>query len=440
MQVTVESLNSVSKKISFEIPAERVDAEIEKAYLSIQKKAKLQGFRPGKAPLSLIKRTYTDAMRNDVMNNFFRETLYSALNEHKIDPVDSPTIDCDMLESGKPFKYNAVVEIMPEILLQEYTGLEVTKDKLVLESANIEGEIKRMQENMAQLIPVEDEKAQVENGHTVVIDYSFSVDGFPQESDEAKDVELEIGAKKMIPGFEEQVLGMTRGQEREIKIILPDGYRNKDAAGKEAVFQITLNELKKKELPELDDEFAQQFGDYATMDDLRAKMTEYLETQEKERIENELKERIVTALVQKNPLDVPQSMVKRQLEYMLENLKNRLKGQQMSIEMMGLDESGFNERFKTTAEEKVKGGLLLMALVEKEAITVTDEDLEQRYKQLSAGNADMLTRIKDYYSVNKQALNGVISEIKENKAIQLLLNNAVITEVEKPAQDVATAE
>lgn len=431
MQVTVESINSVTKKVCFEIPAERVDAEIEKTFLAIQKKAKLQGFRPGKAPLAMIKRSYADSMRTDVMNSFFRQTLYSALNEHKIEPVDSPLIESDQLEAGKPFKYSALVEIMPEILLQDYKGLEVTKEKFVLNPANIDGEIKRMQENMAQLVPVEDPKAVVENGHSVVIDYKFSVDGFPQESDEANDVEMEIGAKKMIPGFEEQVLGMICGQEKEIKINLPEGYRNKDAAGKEALFQIKLNEIKKKELPELDDDFAQQFGDYASMEELRAKMTEYLEKQETERIESELKENVVSALIQKNPLDVPQSMVKRQLDYMLENLKNRLKGQQMSIEMMGLDESSFAERFKSTAEDKVKGGLLLMALVEKEAISVSDEDLEQRYLQLAAGNDEMLNRIKAYYSVNKQALNGVISEIKEDKAIRLLLDNAVVTEVEK---------
>lgn len=440
MQVTIESINSVTKKVCFEISAEKVDAEIEKTFFAIQKKAKLQGFRPGKAPLTLIKRSYSDSMRNEVMNNFFKQTLYNALNEHKIDPVDSPTIESDLLEAGKPFKYSALVEIMPEILLNDYKGLKISKEKFSLDPANIDGEIKRMQENMAQLTPIEESDVAVENGHTVVIDYKFFIDGFPVESDEAKDIELEIGSKKMIPGFEEQIIGMTRGLEKTIKITLPEGYQNKDAVGKEGVFQVTVNEIKKKELPELDDDFAQQFGDYETMDDLRAKMAEYLEKQESDRIENDLKERVITALVEKNLLDVPQSMVKRQLDYMLENLKNRLKGQQMSIEMMGLDEVSFRERFKNTAEEKVKGGLLLMALVEKEAIAVSDEDLEQRYEQLSAGNVDMLARIKDYYSVNKQALNGIVSEIKENKAIQILLDNAVITEVEKAALETAVAE
>jgi trigger factor len=234
----------------------------------------------------------------------------------------------------------------------------------------------------------------------------------------------------MVPGFEEQLIGMKCGDQKEIRITLPEDYRNKDAAGKEGLFRVTVKEIKLKELPELDDEFARQFGEYETLDQLRAKMAEYLEKQETERIENELKERVIQALIRKNPLDVPQSMVKRQLDHMLENLKNRLKSQRMSIEMMGMDDNGFRERFRDSAEDKVKGGLLLMALVEKENITANDDDLAERYELLAAGNPDMLGRIKEYYASNKAARNSLISEIKEDKAIRFLLDNAVVTEVD----------
>ncbi len=432
MQVTVETINPVTKKVSIEIPAERVDAEIEKAYTGIQKKAKLQGFRPGKAPMQLIRRTYSDAMRDEVMRRFYEQTLFKALDEHKIEPVDSPTIESDILEQGSSFKYSALVEIMPEILLNEYTGFEVSKEKFVLNPENIEGEIKRMQENMAQLVPLA-EDAVVENGHTVSLDYTFSVEGFPGEDGSAEDAELEVGANRMLPGFEEQLVGLKRGDRKEISITLPEDYRNKDAAGKPGLFQVTLKEIKRKELPELDDEFAQQFGDYETMDQLRAQMGEYLEKQENERIENELKERVIQTLISKNPLDVPQSMVKRQLDHMLENLQNRLKSQRMSLDMMGLDEEGFRQRFRDSAEDKVKGGLLLMALVEKENITVSDDDLTERFEQISGGNPDMLVRIKEYYASNKGARNSLISEIKEDKAIRFLLDNAVVSEVEAAA-------
>jgi trigger factor len=429
MQVTVETINPVTKKVFIEIPAERVDAEIEKTYVGIQKKAKLQGFRPGKAPLQLIKRTYSDTMRDEVMRRFYEQTLFKALDEQKIEPVDSPTIESDILEQGTPFKYSALVEIMPDILLSTYTGLEVSKEKFILNPENIEGEIKRMRESMAQLTPL-DENATIENGHTVSLDYDFSINGFPEESSNAQDAELEVGAQKMPAGFEEQLIGMKCGEAKVISITLPEGYRNKEAAGKEGLFAVTIKEVKCKDLPELDDDFAQQFGDYESMDQLRAKMAEYLEKQETDRIENELKERIIQALIEKNPLDVPQSMVKRQLDHMLENLKNRLKGQRMSIEMMGLDDEGFRLRFRDSAEEKVKGGLLLMALVEKESISVSDEELTERYELIAAGNPDMLGRIKDYYSSNKNAQHALISEIKEDKAIKFLLGNAVVSEIE----------
>jgi trigger factor len=162
-------------------------------------------------------------------------------------------------------------------------------------------------------------------------------------------------------------------------------------------------------------------------------MVEYHQKQETERIENELHDRIIKALIEKNPLEVPQALVKNQLEYMLENLKNRLKGQRMSIEMMGLDDEGFSKRFRASAEEKVKGGLLLTALVEKENITVSDEDLTQRYEKIAAGNNEMLGRIKEYYTSNRKAQSALSAEIKEDKAIRFLVDNAVITEVD-PAE------
>ncbi len=429
MQVTVEAINPVTKKISIEIPAEQVDTEIEKVYAGIQKKAKLQGFRPGKAPLQLIKRTYNDTMRDEVMRRFYEKTLFKALEEHKIEPVDSPTIECDVLEQGTPFKYSALVEVIPEVHISDYTGLSVTKEKYALKPESIEGELKRMQENMAQLIPVEEGLA-VENGHVVSVDYSFSVDGLPEENTSAEDGSIEVGANQLMPGFEEQLIGMRQGETKEIRVTLPEGYRNPEAVGKEGIFQVTLKEIKRKELPDLDDEFAQQFGEYETMEELRAKMVEYHQKQETERIENELHDRIIKALVEKNPLDVPKSMVKSQLNHMLENLKNRLKSQRMSIEMMGLDDDGFRQRFRASAEEKVKGGLLLMALVEKEKIDVDDKDLAERYERIAAGNSEMLGRIKEYYSSNNKVKTSLIAEIKEEKAIRFLVDNAVITEVD----------
>jgi trigger factor len=429
MQVHVEDISSVQKKITIEIPVERVNEEIDKAYSEIQKKAKLQGFRPGKAPMQLIKRTYSDAMRDDVMRRLYQQTLYKALDEHKLEPIDSPTIESDILEAGVPFKYSAIIEVMPQILLDEYTGLIVNKETYVAKPESIDGELKRMQENMAQLIPLA-EDATVENGHTVSVDYSITVDGSPEENSGAQTAEVEVGSGRLLPGFEEQLIGLKSAESKEFTLDLPAaGSEEAETTGKKGIFSVTVKEVKRKELPELDDEFAQQFGEYDTMEELRAKMVEYHEKHEKDRIENEFKERVIQALIKKNPLDVPESMVKRQLDHMFENLKNRLKSQQMSLDMMGLDAEGFRARFRDDAIDKVKGGLLLMALVEKENVSVSDEDLAAQYEKIAAGNPEMLDRVKEYYSSNANAKSSIISEIKEDKAISYLIDHAVVSEI-----------
>ncbi|MDD2272871.1 MAG: trigger factor [Desulfuromonadaceae bacterium] len=429
MQIHVEDISSVQKKITIEIPVERVNEEIDKAYSAIQKKAKLQGFRPGKAPMQLIKRTYSDAMRDDVMRRLYQQTLYKAMDEHKVEPIDSPVIESDILEPGVPFKYSAIFEVMPQILLNEYTGLTVNKEIYVSKPESIDAELKRMQENMAQLIPL-DEGVAIENGHTVSVDYSIGVVGSPEENSGAQTAEVEVGSGSMIPGFEEQLLGLKAGDSKEFTLDLPTAGEDVELNEMKGIFSVTVKEIKRKELPKLDDEFAQQFGEYDTMEDLRAKMVEYHEKHELDRIENELKERVIQALIAKNPLDVPESMVKRQLEHMLENLKNRLKSQQMSLEMMGLDTESFSARFRDDAIDKVKGGLLLMALVEKENISVSDDDLSAHYEKIAAGNQEMLDRIKAYYTSNQNAKSSIISEIKEDKAISYLIDHAVVTEVE----------
>lgn len=428
MQVHVEDISSVQKKITIEIPVERVNKEIDKAYTAIQKKAKLQGFRPGKAPMGLIKRTYSDAMRDDVMRRLYQETLYKAMDEQKVEPIDSPVIESDILEQDVPFKYSAIFDVMPQILLNDYTGLEAKKEIYAANPESINGELKRMQENMAQLIPL-DEDVAVENGHMVSVDYSITVAESPEETSGLQSAEVEVGSGRLIAGFEEQLIGLKAGESKDFSLELPAVDDVTEFSGKKGLFSVTVKEIKRKELPELDDDFAQQLGDYETMEALRAKMVEYHEKHETERIQNEFKERVIQALIQKNPLDVPESMVKRQLDHMFENLKNRLKSQQMSLDMMGLDADGFRARFRDDAIDKVKGGLLLMALVEKENISVTDEDLAAHYEKIAAGNTDMLVRIKEYYTANANAKNSIISEIKEDKAISLLIDRAVITEV-----------
>ena len=322
---------------------------------------------------------------------------------------------------------------MPEVRLKDYLGLEITKEAYVFNSESIEAEIKRMQENIAQLVQVDDD-ASVEKGHTVTLDYSFSVEDCPEETAKADDAQVEVGAYRLMPDFEDRLVGMKCGETRQITVTLPEEYRTPAAAGKDGIFNVTIKAIKRKELPELNDEFAQQFGEFETMEQLRTKMAEFRQKHELDRIDNDQKDRIIQALIQKNPLDVPQALVKRQLDYMLDNLKNRLKSQRMSLDAMGMDDDGFRQRFQEAAADKVRGSLLLAALVEQEQFIINEEDLEKRFEQIAAGNADVLDRMREYYATNNSAKQSLNSEIKEDKAIRFLLDNAVITEIEPAEQ------
>ncbi len=428
MQVQVEEISPVKRKVTVEVPVDRVNSEIEKSYSGIQKKATLSGFRKGKAPMQMIKKFYRSTMQEEVMRRLYEQTLFPVLDEHKIEPVDAPMIDdIAMIEEGTPFKYSALIEIMPQILLNEYKGLQVKKEIYVADEKAVDAEIERMRENMAQLIPVEE--GTVEKGMVLTVDFSAVVDGREDDNTSGQDATIEVGTGRLIPGLEEGLIGMSLGETKEIPVTMPDDTNNKELASLNGTFTITLKEMKKKELPELNDEFAQQFGDFETIAEMRVKLAEMREQQELERISTELNTRIIDALIEKNPLEVPDSMVRRQTDFMLENLKNRLKSQNTSLEMMGLDENGFRQRFWGEAAQKVKGGLLVMSLVEKENISVEDSDMEARYAKIAAGNEDMVARIKEFYQAQTNARNSMIAEIKEEKAIAFLLENAVITEV-----------
>lgn len=429
MQVQVEEISSVKRKVSVEVPAERVSAEIEKAYAGIQKKATLSGFRKGKAPMQMIKKYYRSAMQDEVMRRLYEQTLFPALEDHKIEPVEAPLIDdIALIEEGTPFKYSALIEIMPQILLQEYKGLEVKKERYSADAKAVEGEIERMRENMAQLVPVEE--GTVENGMVLTVDFTMTVPDHPEEETSGQDASVEVGTGRLLPGLEEGLLGMSLGETKEINVTMPSDSPDNEVAGKQGIFKITLKEMKKKELPELNDEFAQQFGDFETLEEMRTKLGEMREQHEMDRIATDLKTRIIDALIEKNPLEVPDALVRRQVEFMLDNFKNRLKGQNMTIEMMGLDENGFRQRFWGEAAQKVKGGLLVMALVEQENIAVEESDFDERYAKIAAGNEGMLEQVKQFYANQANARNSMIAEIKEDKAIAYLLDNAVVTEVD----------
>jgi trigger factor len=287
-----------------------------------------------------------------------------------------------------------------------------------------------MRDNMAQLQPV-NEVRPAANGDHVVIDFEGFIDGAPLEGGDATDHLLELGSNSFIPGFEEQVIGMKAGEQKRITLSFPEQYHAAELAGKPVEFAVTLKEIKVKEVPEIDDAFAQECGEFATLAELKAKVAETLEKQEKDRIERDFKDALVNQLIAKNDFELPDTMVERQLDSMLENTKQRLQYQRMTLEMMGLDEQRYKEQFRPVAAGQVKGALLLHTLAEKLALTVGNDDVEARLQKIAAESGQDYDRVSKYYLQSADARQGLEEQIREEKVLDLIAAKAVIVEKDK---------
>ena len=427
MQVNVEQLSSVKKKINFEIPAERVQAETEKVFAQIRKHAVIPGFRKGKAPQGLIRKSYQDQFEGDVMKNIFNDTYYKYIQDNNLLPVGYPILDTDAITEGSPFKYSATIEVYPEVAVNNYEGFELVKEKYVADQAAVDARINQMRENMAQLNPLAAERPAASGDH-VTIDFEGFVDGKKLDGGDATDHQLELGSNSFIPGFEEQVVGMSIGEQKQIKLAFPEPYHSAELAGKPVEFSVTLKDIKVKEMPELDDDFAQEFGEFETLADLKAKVAETIEKQEKERIEREFKDSLLKTLIDRNDFELPEAMIERQLSSMLENSKQRLQAQRMTLEMMGLDEQGYKAQFRPVAASQVKGALLMHELATKAGIEVSQSDIEAYLRRIADESGQDYERISKYYLKSDEAKQGLEEQIREEKVVELIASKAVITE------------
>jgi trigger factor len=428
MDVKIETLSSVKKQLSFEISAEQVGAEIEKVYQKIGKTAKIKGFRPGKVPRHLLEQHYGPQMEEQVLSRLINDSYFKALADHNIRALSDPQIvDSGTLEKGKPFTYTAQVEVKPEVEVRDYQGLALVREQLLVDDKTIDDRLTEMQASRAEM-QISD-REQAANGDFVTIDFEGSVDGELFPGGQAGDHVLELGSGSFIPGFEEQVVGMARNEERAIEVTFPEEYGNKDLAGKPATFKVLLKEIKGKVQPPLDDEFAKGFG-LESMGELRERLTANYQAQEKERIQGDLRDRLVQALVERNPIEVPEVMVDKQLDYMLDNLRKRFQAQGMTLEMLGLTDDVFRSKYRETAVRQVQGSLLLEGVARQEKVAVEDGEIDGKLVEIAQMANAPVDAVRNYYA-RDEARRGLIAQIVEEKTIHLLLDQAQITEVSK---------
>ncbi|GMB07436.1 trigger factor [Thermolongibacillus altinsuensis] len=426
MSAKWEKLEGNQGVLTVEVDAEKVNESLDAAFKKVVKKVQIPGFRKGKVPRALFEKRFgVEALYQDALDILLPEAYAKAVEETGIEPVDRPEIDIEQMEKGKSLIFKAKVTVKPEVKLGEYKGLEVEKMNDTVTDEDVENELKRLQERHAELVVKEEGK--VENGDTVIIDFEGFVDGEAFEGGKAENYSLEIGSGTFIPGFEDQLIGMEPGEEKEINVTFPEEYHAEELAGKPAVFKIKLHEIKTKQLPALDDEFAKDVDEEVeTLDALKAKIKERLEKARKEEAEAALRNALVEKAAENAEIDIPSVMITNETDRMLREFEQRLQMQGLNLELYyqfsGQDEAALREQMKEEAEKRVRATLTLEAIAKAENIEVTEEEINKELEEMAKMYNLEVEKLKSMLG----SLEGLKEDLKLRKAIDFLVENSKV--------------
>ena len=430
MQVTIEDVSSVKKILHIEIPEDKVVRELDNAYKNLKKTAKIKGFRPGKAPRSVLERLYKKDVHIDVSSKLLQDSFVEAIKETDLNIVGNPKIDPPGLDEKGPYKYDATVEIKPEIEEIDFKGLTLKKNLYRVTDQEMDAQVAMLQKNLAQQKPITEDRA-AQKDDFVLVDYEGFKDGKPfAETQKTENFTMKIGTGHILKTFDEQVIGMKSGDKKEIKVNFPEDYFNDKLANLEINFQVTLHEIREEVLPEINDEFAKRLGQYETFDVLKNAITDNLEQGYSKRVEQEINEQIFEALIAKSEFEVPDSMVDYELEGIIEEAERSFAYHNKSMEELGLSKEILSEKYRDTAEKKVKRHLILGKIIEQEDMTLTDQELEDGYKEMSQSFNQPLEDIKNYYKQNEDKIEFFKHTLLEKNAVKLIIKSSTIEEVE----------
>ncbi|MGG1247551.1 trigger factor [Bacillus spizizenii] len=423
MSVKWEKQEGNEGVLTVEVDAETFKTALDDAFKKVVKQVSIPGFRKGKIPRGLFEQRFgVEALYQDALDILLPVEYPKAVEEAGIEPVDRPEIDVEKIEKGESLIFTAKVTVKPEVKLGDYKGLGVEKDDTAVTDEDVQNELKALQERQAELV-VKEEGA-VEEGNTVVLDFEGFVDGEAFEGGKAENYSLEVGSGSFIPGFEDQLVGLEAGAEKDVEVTFPEEYHAEELAGKPAVFKVKIHEIKAKELPELDDEFAKDIDEEVeTLAELTDKTKKRLEEAKENEADAKLREELVLKASENAEIDVPQAMVDTELDRMLKEFEQRLQMQGMNLELYtqfsGQDEAALKEQMKEDAEKRVKSNLTLEAIAKAENLEVSDEEVEAE-----------LTKMAEAYNMPveniKQAIgstDAMKEDLKVRKAIDFLVEN-----------------
>ena len=427
MSCKVEKTKNANEvKLEITVKAEKFDEAIKKVYFKSAKYFNIPGFRKGKAPMNIVEKYYgKEIFYEDAFNEVAGEALDEAVKENKLEVVSRPDIEVTQIEKGKDLIFTAIMQTKPEAELGKYKGIEIKKIEYNVSDEDIEHELGHMQEHNSRLITIEDRP--VEKGDIATIDFEGFVDGKAFEGGKAEGHDLEIGSNTFIPGFEDQVIGMKIDEEKDINVKFPDEYFSKDLAGKDATFKVKVHEIKKKELPKLDDEFAKDVSEFDTLKELKEDIKNKQQKQNEEKAKYETQDAVIKALCENVKVDIPSGMVEMEIDNMIKDIEQRLSYQGLKLEqylqMMGKTNEDMRKEYEPQAIEGIKSRLALEAVIKAEKIEATDKEIDEKMKEMAKnyGKEDDKEFLK-----NENLRNYIKQGIESEKAIDFLLENAKI--------------
>jgi len=426
MTVKWEKLEGNRGVLTIEVSAENVNKGLDAAFQKVVKQVNVPGFRKGKMPRGMFEKRFgVEALYQDALDFIFPEAYGNAIDETGIEPIDQPEkvdFDLDQMSKNKDFTFVATVQVKPEVKLGEYKGLEIEEFDTNVTDEDIQNELTTMQNRQAELVVKEEGTA--ENGDTVVIDFEGFVDGEAFEGGKAENHSLELGTGSFIPGFEEQLVGVAAGESKEVEVTFPEEYHAAELAGKPATFKVTVHEIKGKELPALDDEFAKDVDDEVeTLDALKEKIRTRLENSKKHEAEHHVRDGVVEKAAENAEVEIPEVMTNNEVNRMLQEFEQRLQMQGMNLELYyqfsGQDENALRSQMKEEAEKRVVVNLTLEAIAKAENLEVTDEDVNAELENM----AGMYNMTVDSIKKALGGLEGIKADLKLKKAVDFLVEN-----------------
>ncbi|GJM79234.1 trigger factor [Paenibacillus timonensis] len=426
MKATWEKIEKNLGVLEVEVEAERVAAALDKAFQKVAKRANVPGFRKGKVPRPIFEARFgVESLYQDAIDILLPEVYSEAVDQTDIFPVDRPEVDVEQFAKGQPFKFKARITVKPEVKLGDYKGVEVPAVSAEVSEEELNAELERLQQRHAELVVVDEEPAQ--NGDTVVIDFDGSVDGVPFEGGKAERYSLELGSNTFIPGFEDQVVGLATGDFKDVTVTFPDTYHAEELAGKEAVFKVKVHEIKRKQLPELDDEFAKDVSEFDTLAEFKEDLKKQLGSRKEQEAKAAREGALVDKIGENAEVEIPEAMINGEVENMVRDFDNRLRSQGMNLDMFlgfsGQTVDDLRGQMQGDAEKRVRNNLVLEAIAKAEKIEVTQDEINKELNDMAEAYKRTPEEIRNILAANG-SLGSLNEEILIRKTIEFLLENS----------------